>query len=308
MTRYEEAQAFLAALAKTSPELPFEPTLLPSLFASTTGSSLKPIEYIASLVERSQGLAVKILRLANSAYYGMSTTVSTLPQAIRILGLNELRNILLQIGLSSMMHKMHLPAAFPFEAFHVHHILTANIARCITKAMPENAFSNTAAPGPDEIFAAALLHDMGKTLIASQGGGHWEAIQDLALCENIPFHKAEEDYWGIDHSVIGARMLTFWGLPQKLTALIGWHHAPRHAENSYLHATCALSAADMLAHHYLGVFSSTEEAAPDTFADLPKTLLDLLPASADKAKLQAGLLDFHKTHTLDNMAPAEIDT
>ncbi|MDR3074204.1 MAG: HDOD domain-containing protein [Deltaproteobacteria bacterium] len=300
--RYEKAQAFLTGLVASSPELPFEPTLLPDLFASTADNSMKPTQHIAELVERSQGLATRILRLANSAYYGMQTAVSSLSHAIRLLGLNEVRNIILQIGVSSMLNKMAFPKGFPFEELWEHHILTANLARTIARCLPPNAFGQDNSLGPDEIYAAGLLHDMGKTLLASQCAEDWLAIQDLATCDNIPFYKAEEDYWGLDHSVVGARMLTFWGLPPGLTELVGWHHAPLQAKGAHITPTRILAAANLLAHQPpAALFPEQKDGAALV---LPAEIAAILPETLDRAKLAAGIKACSDTDKVRSMAAA----
>ena len=157
--RYEKAQAFLANLSANSPELPFEPSLLPDLFEATSGSSTKTMDHIAALVERSQGLASRILRQANSAYYGIQTEVSSLGHAVRLLGLNEVRNIIVQLGVASAVKKLPLPPSFQFEKLWEHQLFTANIARSIARSVPHIAGPGNAV-SPDELYAAGLLHDM----------------------------------------------------------------------------------------------------------------------------------------------------
>lgn len=285
-TRYEKAQNFLGALAGNCPELPFEPTLLPELFASTAASSMSSTSHVAALVERSQGLATRILRLANSAYYGMNTKVSSLDHAIRLLGLNEVRSIILQLGVSSVIRQLKLPASFPAQQIWEHQLLTANLARMIAQSMPPGHAAGEENVSPDELYAAGLLHDIGKTMVAANCPDDWHAIDDLAACEEIPYFQAEEDYWGIDHSVAGARLLTFWGLPPKLTELVGWHHAPHHAGAQYSTPTHTLAAANLLAHYPISALVPAEDAGDEVAGPvLPDIVRAFLPESVDQAQL-----------------------
>ena len=274
--RHEKAQAFLSDLAVKSPELPFEPTLLPELFAATSEESIKGTAYIADLVERSQGLASRVLRLANSAYYGMQTVVSSLNQAIRLLGVYEVRNIILHLGVSSAVSRMNLPKNFPFEALWEHQLYTATLARAVAYTVPQTDKLGEDCVSPDEIYAAGLLHDMGKTMLAALCPEDWTAINDLAREKELPFHTAEEEYWGVDHSVSGARLLTFWGLPAKLTELVSWHHVPQLAKPGYQIPTSILAAANMLAHN-------GEESVRDP--ELAEKVETLLPGMLDRKKL-----------------------
>lgn len=289
--RYEKAQAFLENLAEKSPDLPFEPSLLPDLFASTAEDSIKSMEHIGKLVEQSQGLASRILRLANSAYYGMQTKVSSLGHAVRILGLREVRNIILQLGMSSAVARMPLPKGFPFEKLWEHQLFTASIARGAGKAMP----LNTKEISPDDLYAAGLLHDMGKTMLAAYCPADWIAINDLATCEGIPFHQAEENYWGLDHAVVGARLLTFWGIPAKLTELVNWHHLPHHAKPEYQAPARVLAAANLLAHN-VDHMPSLENF------DLPESVTSTLLMGADPEKLQESIAANCNVDKLRSMA------
>ena len=314
-TRHEKAQAYLNSLAENCPELPFEPTLLPELFASTASNSMSSTAHIASLVERSQGLATRILRLANSAYYGMHTQVSSLSHAIRLLGMDEVRSIILQLGVSSAIRKLTLPKYFPFEELWVHQLLTASLSRAIAQSTPPANSGADDAVSPDDLYAAGLLHDLGKTLIAANCPEDWRTIADLAACEDLPFYKAEEDYWGIDHSIAGARMLTFWGLPARLTELVGWHHAPQHAKPGYLAPTHILAAANLLSHYPLTALTgeeqngATKENAEDKAPEitLPDDVLALLPAQVDLKKLNEKIIACYDMDRAHGMARAALE-
>ncbi|MCC8194121.1 MAG: HDOD domain-containing protein [Deltaproteobacteria bacterium] len=294
--RYEKAQAFLANLAEKSPDLPFEPSLLPELFAATSETSVRDMAYISTLVERSQGLASRILRLANSAYYGMQTEVSSLAHAVRLLGLNEVRNIILQLGVSSAVSRIPLPKGFPFEKLWEHQLFTANIARGLAKAMPvaQNAIS------ADDMYAAGLLHDMGKTMLAAYCPSDWIAINDLATCENIPFHQAEENYWGLDHAVVGARLLTFWGIPAKLTELVNWHHVPHQAKPAYQAPARILTASNLLAHNL-------DAAGSADALDVDEAVTSVLPKELDPEKVQESIIANCDVDRVRSMAKTSLE-
>ena len=295
--RYEKAQAFLANLAEKSPDLPFEPTLLPDLFASTSQDSIKSIEHIGRLVERSQGLASRILRMANSAYYGMQTKVSSLTHAVRLLGLNEVRNIIVQLGVSSAVSRMPLPKGFPFEDLWEHQLFTANIARGVAKAMPLPMGGIV----PDDLYAAGLLHDMGKTMLAAYCPADWIAINDLAACEGLPFFQAEEDYWGLDHAIVGARLLTFWGLPSKLTELVSWHHMPHQAKPEYQASARILAAANLLAHN-LGEAGSVDKL------EVPEAVTSILLNDIEPERLQESIAANCDMDRVRSMAKASMES
>lgn len=298
--RHDKAQVFLATLSENCPDLPFEPTLLPELFASTSANSGKSLIHIAGLVEKSQGLAARILRVANSAYYGIQTAVSSLPYAVRLLGLNEVRNIILQLGVTSIIRQLNFPKGFNFEKLWEHQLRTASFAKEIALAIPEKSLGHTVTP--DDIYAAGLLHDLGKTMLATICPEDWLAIWDLAACEEISFYKAEESYWGVDHAVAGARLLTFWGLPPSLSELVNWHHAPALATEEYRIASQVLAAANMLAHQPVEKFA--EKRGENEENPLPQLAGGFMPDGADMDKLLEKLIICCSPDRVQGMAEA----
>ncbi len=277
--RHEKAQAFLESLADDSPQLPYEPTLLPELFAGTAKDSSASLDSIAALVNRSQGLAAQVLRRANSAYYGLRSEISSLTRALQVLGLNEVRALILGLGLTGLFHRLKLPPSFPLREIWAHQVLTAHIAHDMALfAQGQPARPAFAPAPPDELYAAGLLHDLGKAVIASRCPEDWQAITDLAAREKLPFHVAEEAYWGLDHSVVGARILSFWQLPARLTELVGWHHAPLLVEKEYEYGTRLLYAANFLA-------CCADDFSAGIVSCLPVEAAALLPPNLDASAL-----------------------
>ena len=273
-SRHAEALLFLENLAANPPQLPFEPSLLPALFTYTSRDSDASMEAVADLVNRSQGLAVHVLRLANSAYYGLATKVSSLTRAMIILGMNELRNLVLAYGAAAALKKFPLPPNFSVHTLWEHQVRTAIIARELGR-IARDAAVDTQPAGPDELYAAGLLHDLGKLIIASRRPHDWRSIHDLAAAENLPLITAEEQYWGIDHCTVGARLLSFWDIPPQLTELVSWHHTPQLAEFPYKAGVALLAAANTLADS--GIRNKALAAGTLTARDIPPDIWKLLP-------------------------------
>ena len=282
---HAKAQALLGELADNPPRLPYEPTLLPELFAKTAKDSNASFDSLAELVNRSQGLATQVLRLANSAYYGFGSGISSLSHAMRVLGMNEVRNMVLALGVSSVFKHLGLPKEFPLRQVWEHQLLTASLAREITVALqPQGAD----APMPDELYAAGLLHDIGKVFIASKCPDDWHAIAALANSSGCLFFQAEETYWGLDHSVVGARVLSFWQLPEKLTEPVGWHHAPELAPPAYSLRAKILAAANILSKSDPATLADGAALMSDTVLRL---LSDAVARTVLLPKIQSCLTD-----------------
>ncbi|GAB6038345.1 HDOD domain-containing protein [Fundidesulfovibrio butyratiphilus] len=235
----ERGQRFLLELPTLRHELPYSPALLTALFAQTGPDSDTPLETIAETLSHDQGLTAKVLALANSAFYGLQQKVTTVSRALAVLGLAEVRTLVLTVGVKTLAESKGFPKDFDLGSYWEHQLSVAVIARALAPTL--------GAPDPDALFTAGVLHDLGKLLTALHSPDDWRAIRDLAQERRIPYAEAEEDYWGIEHGVIGSMVLGAWNLPESLTEPVNWHHAPMHAPSGR-RAALTLCVADALAH------------------------------------------------------------
>lgn len=278
-----EARAFLEELAENPPWLPYEPTLLPLLFAATKEGSTASVDDLTLLIERSQKLATRVLSLANSAMYALESTVTSLHRAVSVLGFREVRTLVIMIGAVSVIKGAKLPKDFDATGLWKHQIMTATAAKTLTETLIRSGATQGAKPedklvmAPDEAYAAGLLHDIGKVFLAATRPRIWEAIEEIKQKAGMSFFEAEDAYWGMDHALVGAQVLHYWKLPLLLTDPINWHHAPRVAP-AYAMEARLLSAANILANKGL-----TEEGI------LPAEANVLMPPESDAAALGAAV-------------------
>lgn len=161
-------------LLQNPPTLPFEPKLLPLLFAVTQEGSNASVRSVVALIEKSPRLATRVLTVANSAAYGLEFKVSTLQRAISIMGLREVRLLVLMVGMSSFIREAQLPKSFDTAAFWKHLLFVATIARTLADVLGgDNGVCGASACAgerlvmvPDEAYIAGLLHDVGKIFFA----------------------------------------------------------------------------------------------------------------------------------------------
>lgn len=232
-------QDFLAELPELREDLPFSPELFQQLFQQTGQNSYASMGEIARTISLDQGLTTRILSHANSAYYGLQAEVASVQRAAAILGLCEIRNIVLTIGMGALAEKYVVPDSFQLKDYWMHQYLTADQARHMSV--------NLGKGDPDTMFTAGLLHDIGKLVIALKRPLDWEAMHAASRAANTPFYKAEDAHWGMDHAVIGSIVLNYWDLPKRLVEPVNWHHAPKHAGN-YRYEAAILCLADAVAH------------------------------------------------------------
>ncbi len=224
MTRHEEAQAFLSELPELRKDLPFSTSILQRLFAQTGEDATASMAQIAETISHDQGLSTRLLAQANSAFYGLQAHVASVQRAATVLGLAEIRRIMLTVGIKAMVARRKVPAAFDLEAGWRHQYCVGMLARGLSREIPDASGLDS-----DTLFTAGLLHDVGKLVTAMMRPEHWTAIRTLAREQNLSDGQAENAYWGVDHSVVGSLLLRAWDLPGELTEIVNWHHAQEAA-------------------------------------------------------------------------------
>lgn len=237
---HARGQAFLEELPRLPNRLPYSPALLAALFAQTGDASLSSLDDIGRTMGQDQGLTARVLALANSAYYGLQAEVSTASRAVAVLGLAEVRTLVLTVGVAAMASQ-HVPEKLlDLAAYWRHQAVAALAARKLARRLGLDA---------DALYTAGMLHDLGKLLTAMHRPGDWSAIlQSMGgPASGLPAHAAEDAHWGIDHALVGAMTLSSWNLPLAITDPVSWHHAPDRAPEHRAEAA-ALALADALAH------------------------------------------------------------
>lgn len=283
MQAQKESRLFLQKLLQNPPSLPFEPTLLPMLFAVTKEESTSSVSDLVALIEHSQKLASRVLAIANSAAYGMAFKVSSLQRAVSILGIREIRTLTVLVGTASVISDARLPKNFDTATLWRHQLRVAAIASCLTAELggasglcgPSARAEERLEIAPDEAYMAGLLHDIGKVFFAAARPDLWEAVQALWQESGQGYAEAENAYWSMDHALIGAQVLHCWKLPLLLTDPISWHHAPELA-TAYKMEARLLAAADHIA-----------EAGLDENGALDAPALSFLPKACDASALGA---------------------
>jgi HD-like signal output (HDOD) protein len=240
--RQEEAQTFLNQISEISHDLPVSPVLLRSVFEKTRSHSFASLEEISRDLSMDQGLAAKVLALANSAYYGLQSNVSTIERAVSVLGLRELRTSLLVLVVRILADRVP-PGILDLQTYLDHNFRVALTAGQLGRKAEH--------PRPDELFTAGLLHDLGGLITALYRPDQFREIRLLARERKSSAAEAEIAYWGIDHGIIGALLIKSWDLPLSISEPVSWHHSPELAPD-YSRETAIIALADTMEHLRIG--------------------------------------------------------
>jgi len=181
------------------------------------------VSQIEAILGQDPGLTANVLKLANSAYFGMPSKVGSIKQAVVLLGLKRLMQIVIASCVSAIIDKpvagYDLP---PGELWH-HSIGVSVAAEGLMKELNIEA--------AEEIFTAALLHDVGKLVVGEFIDNDIKKIE-AAISQGISFEAAENMVLGTNHADIGAEILTQWSLPSVIVNAVRWHHSPESADGA----------------------------------------------------------------------------
>jgi len=171
---------------------------------------------IAEVIATDPALASKTIKLVNSAFYGMSRPISSITQAIIILGLNAVNHLMLGLSVLKMFGSG--KNVFDHSAFWRHAFGVASIAKGIAQAIGHDQ--------PEECFIAGLLHDIGRLVL--EYGFHDDYITaiNLARRKEIALLEAETSVFGADHAFVGGHIAQTWKIPPVFVAAIAFHHNP----------------------------------------------------------------------------------
>jgi HD-like signal output (HDOD) protein/ActR/RegA family two-component response regulator len=195
-------------------------------------------EEVAAVLERDIAMAAKVLQLANSAYFGRRQPVSSLHDAVTLLGHETLRALALS---AEAFQRFHIPAPIPcFSREAVQH-RSLQVARLAHKLSEGQAEAEA-----DDSFAAALLLDVGLLVLAAHEPGYLGEVLLTAEREGRTVHEVELERHGITHAEIGAHLLALWGLPHTIVEAVAHHHSPLRSPVPAFDAIATVHIADAL--------------------------------------------------------------
>ena len=220
------------------------------------------IKGMAQVISQDPGLSVKLLRIANSAFYGRVKTVETIEQALNVIGMQRLRDIVL--GTAAIDTFNGSPNELvSMEDFWMHSIYCAIASRLLAKKIANK--------NAETIFVAGLLHDIGQLVLFHEKPE--ESRQALLMTiedVNEPdMVEVEQHIFGFDHCQIGAALAEHWSLPDLLVNSILYHHTPEKA------VACQQEVALVHIGNVLACMAELDEIAEDDVAGIHSMAWDI---------------------------------
>jgi putative nucleotidyltransferase with HDIG domain len=198
---------------------------------------------VAAIIEGDVGTSAKLLQVVNSIVFRTSREIITVKMAVSFLGLDVIKNVVLSLEAFQAFGKLPALPDFSWTGLQEHCRLTAAIAG----QMPLSGEARDAA------MVGALLHDIGKLVLAYKMPDRFARLLGHARAEGRSLCRVEEELWGITHAEVGAYLLGLWGLPIPVTEAIAFHHAPWTVPQRGFDSSAAVYAANLLAHEVEGL-------------------------------------------------------
>jgi diguanylate cyclase (GGDEF)-like protein/putative nucleotidyltransferase with HDIG domain len=209
-----DIQAVLTLDRETLPSFPQVAAKLLEVSKDDTA----PLEEVAKIVETDPGISIRVLELVNSAFYGLSRKVTSLSDAVVILGLDEIKKLALGIAIFEKIFKTGHTKEFNRLMFWRHSLAVAVLSMKIAQKIEY--------PNPEEAYTAGLLHDVGKIFLDLQGHRDYgEFIRNLSESTDLVIEKERSEI-GLGHDDIGAFFCARWQLPESLVLAVKYHHQP----------------------------------------------------------------------------------
>jgi putative nucleotidyltransferase with HDIG domain len=236
---------------------------LPAIISKLTKMAEDPdvtSEQMGKVISKDHILAIKLLKLVNSAFYGFPQKISSLSSALILLGFNVIKSLIISSSIFELMESQDI------ELWE-HSLGCAVVCNVLAKRLEVD--------DPEEVSTAGLVHDIGKVAIKMELPDEFRKIQNASLAEQVSVLNAEQNILNLDHAEVGGWLSKSWNLPAKLVEPISCHHNPSKAKDEKL-ATAIVHFSDILIRG-LGYGHGADIWVPP----MSKKAWDILGLSAD---------------------------
>ena len=176
---------------------------------------------LAQVIENDPALASKVLKVANSAFYGMRERVASLQFALTVLGMNEINNIVVSLSVVTAFPETPGRPTFDRDRFWQHCAACGQIAKALAERMDLNVAG--------EAFVGGLTHDIGRIVLDQYFHNDAMEVVSRSQARQITVLEAEREVLSTTHAEVGSWVAERWGLPKAIVETIAAHHGPESA-------------------------------------------------------------------------------
>ena len=222
-------------------KLPTLPEVVSQITSMVNDPNVR-ISDIGAVVAQDPAITATVLRIANSAYYGLAKKAISPEQAATVIGGRSLRNIALQASVIGRFDHLSKKFDFDLHGLWIHSVFTAQLCQELARRVPL-----ACSIGPEEFYTCGLLHDIGKAVLLDSLKDEYAAVIRASKESGEAMHLTEERMLSVTHIEVGALVAQRWQFPEPVSNAIRDHHGPRDAILSNP-ATAVVALCDQLAY------------------------------------------------------------
>jgi len=232
------AASTLIASIKSLPTLPTVALRVMAVTADPDSSA----NDLMGVISPDVSLTTKILKIANSPFYGLTREISSLQHAVTVLGFKEIRNLVISTVAFESFKNLEQNGKFDISKFWQHSFYCALAAKTIAVSLKD---------GSNELFVAGLVHDIGKLAMYIAFPNEFMMQMEIMSPLKIKYtaYEAEKDVFGMTHDEVGLKLLEKWMFPESLLTAVGYHHRPLETDKKSKFPII-IHVADILTHVY----------------------------------------------------------
>jgi len=251
--------------------MPAFPKSVQKILELTRNMACSPKDLVA-VIDKDPVVTVKVLRVVNSAYYGLATRITSIDQAVVFLGFNTIKNLALSIAAIGMLPG-HPLAGFDGQRYLMHSLTCAGVARQLAHRLPD--------ADPHDVFIAGLLHDFGKVVVAQFMPVEFRRSLEMSLWREIPLHEALCEVIGVDHAAVGAMLAEKWRFAKELVDTIHYQHEPQTCDTAMMACVFAANQISKRLGYDYGGSLMVQELPPTVLQRLGGKLADVMASLGD---------------------------
>lgn len=231
---------------------------------------------IGRVISQDTGLTARLLKIVNSAFYGFPSRIETVSRAVTVIGLRELRGLVLAASAVEAFSKIPNDV-LNMVRFWRHSVYCGVVAQLLAEKCH--------VLHSERLFVAGLLHDIGKLILCHRMPEEMRNVADRARQERRPDYEIEKEVFGFDHSDVGGELLKVWQMPKTLAEVVRYHHRPSEAQEALMDV-CLTHIANGIT--LVAEQGQDEEPHTDTILPYAWQATNLDPAIMDDIFQQAG--------------------
>lgn len=219
-------------------KLPAMPQLYLELKEALKDPDITPRE-LGAIIAQDMAMTVKVLKLVNSAFFGLRRTVDNPMDAVAFLGIDTIQTLVMANGIFEKVPQLK-SKLFTIDLLWKHSLKVARGAKALAE------LEGLPSAKREEAFVGGMLHDLGVLILASNFPEAYDRVGEMVLQERISIPTAEEWEFGVTHGEVGAYLLGLWGIPPSLLNIVSLHHHPERSREPVFGPLVAVHVSDAL--------------------------------------------------------------